>query len=815
MLYDHRMGAALTVGGIGASQAPVRPSFSLVLTGGASCSAFFAKKPDAFETVVVDSASDHSGLELIEALRRCRGELIAISYNTTFFTEDAFVAAAAAFRANPNAGGVCFEGFLTDQTGQALADVSIVTLLLTSAKLCLTAGFLRRSALLSVGLERDDWTPGSVGLDLWCRIATDFDIVNLPRCAPDFTVSVSSSDMSTSAAAIENRLALVARHFSREGFFEGKAPELELEGKLCQVFALSNELAPIADSTVDRLLVGKALSLLEELHTLLQVNHRALHSISRLIASRMSGRIIRYALLPLLRWIGQCSRPLAIHAGYALWNAPYRGFPFLGRWLLRALILPRRLWAAPSGSPSLKDAYALAGIQYEARGQIEAALAMWDRGRPPNDAAYDSLACQAALKSPTATDESLARLQRVWVERYIGRKSQVVLPRLPSRSKIRIGYHCAFMASDTMRHMMRNVLLAHDRDRFEVYGYSPQPVPVDIMASFDVVRLTPSIPTSIDPGIGGVESCSDEQFVRLVRNDVIDVFVELTGFSPGHRFVAMAQRCAPIQASFLNHAGTTQVPNVDYVLSDSISTPANLSAQHHYSERIYRLPGCFFSFDYSDSNGPDIVDPPSLHKGWVTFGCFGSGGKINLAMIELWAALLHAVPNAVLHLRNMQLNTVDNRRFMADRFERFGISPTRLILGHGVAQGELWNFYSEIDISLDTWPYCGGNSIAESLWHGVPVITMNGHRFSASYGSSLISAAGCRDLIADTSRQYIQIATELANDPLRLRHLRQQLRKMSLDHGLGDSKLFALKLEQAFCIMLDGLNSNASNTSNS
>ena len=806
------------------SRPAAAPLFSVLSFGARRPPSLAIGADTDFETVTVDVAGAHPELALIDALRCCRGELIVIGCSETPFREDTLSAAAASFRAHPEAGGVCFGDFLITRDGIAPANVGIVTLLLGSARLCLPAGFLRRSALLAVGLERDDWTLGSVGWDLWCRIATDFDIVTLHQAAfcttsrpPASTMKFSSMPgpvMLNPEAAIENRLGLVARHFSPDGFFEGKAPELEIESKLRHIAVLFDELAPAAGSNEERLLTERTLLLLRELHELLQSKHQTLRVLFRLVATHGGGSILGCLLLPLLAWITRSKRRIAVHAGYTLWNLPYKGFPFLGRWLMQALILRKFSDGASFASTSvarLADAYALAGVQYEARGQIASALEMWKHARPLNDSTIDSLACQAILKEPTATDEILAKMQQTWVERHIRKTLPVTVPYPAGRSKIRVAYHCAFMGSDTMRYMMRNVLAGHDRNRFEVYGYSPNPVPPDIAACFDVLRLTPAPPTSFNPDPTERRALTDDQFTRLVRNDAINVFVELTGFSPGHRFGAMAQRCAPVQVSFLNHAGTTRVPNVDYVLSDEISTPERLPAQKYYSEQIYRLPGCFFCFDYTASDGPDIGVSPSRTRGFTTFGCFGSGGKINRIMVERWADLLRAVPNSVLHLRNLQLSGRDNRRFMAERFARLGIGPDRLILAGGLPRDKLWPLYGEIDISLDTWPYCGGNTIAESLWHGVPVITLNGHRFAASYGASLISAAGCGDLVADTPQHYIEIAAALAKDPPRLERLRRDIKQMSLSHGLGDSGLFARKLENAFCVMLDCLGSMTSN----
>jgi predicted O-linked N-acetylglucosamine transferase (SPINDLY family) len=352
--------------------------------------------------------------------------------------------------------------------------------------------------------------------------------------------------------------------------------------------------------------------------------------------------------------------------------------------------------------------------------------------------------------------------------------------------------------------MMGRVFKAHDRQRFEIFGYSPRAVPKELAQCFDVVRDTST--GDDDPKrvlFATMSMKSHTEFRRMVIADQIDILVELTGFSPGHRFPAMAERCAPVQISFLNHTASSQVPNVDYILADEICLPTAGGFSPYYSEEIYRLPGCFFCFDYRGSQYPKVAEPPSRSKGYVTFGCFGFGGKLNSELLQLWAELLDQMPTARLHLQNVQITNESRRRFLVERFRTLGVAPERLVLANGVKRDDLLQVYANIDIMLDTWPYCGGNATAEALWHGVPVVTLKGaDRFASRYGASLLAAAGCTDLVANSAEEYVALAKRLAGEPERLSHLRHHLRDMSIEHGLGDSVRFARRLEDAYADML-------------
>jgi len=139
---------------------------------------------------------------------------------------------------------------------------------------------------------------------------------------------------------------------------------------------------------------------------------------------------------------------------------------------------------------------------------------------------------------------------------------------------------------------------------------------------------------------------------------------------------------------------------------------------------------------------------------------------------------------------------------LQDRFWRFGIAPERLRILGGAERATILRGYEEVDISLDTWPYCGGNTIAESLWQGVPVVTLKGERFSGKYGASLLTAAGCAELAANSADEYVAISVGLANSPAQLHHYRRNLRDMTRRNGLSDPQQFATKLEGAYTEMM-------------
>ncbi len=419
---------------------------------------------------------------------------------------------------------------------------------------------------------------------------------------------------------------------------------------------------------------------------------------------------------------------------------------------------------------------------FERRGQIGHAMAIWDRVIGRTSAAVEGLACQAFLKSPDSTPQSQLERQNAWARRHANCPWRGWDGPLPGRqAKLRVGYICAFGSSSYFEYQVLPLLKAHDRSRYEVFCYVDCAT-AKIHAAADMVRA-----------VGGLD---DDDFAALVRSDGIHILVEVTGFSPGHRYGAMAERCAPVQISYVNHTGTCAVPNLDYCLADAIAVPPEMDCW--FTESVWRLPGSFFCFDFGEDVFPDVTPPPTLSTGTITFGCFGAGSKINDRLIALWAEILRRLPDSRLVLCNASLSSIANRLYLARRFAQYGIAPRQLDLRPGTDREAIKYLYADIDISLDTWPYCGGNTIAESLHCGVPVVTVIGETFAARYGASLLTASGCAALIATSHQDYIAKAVALAQDRDALVHYRHTLRDMVRSHGFSDSRRFTAKLERAY-----------------
>jgi len=286
-----------------------------------------------------------------------------------------------------------------------------------------------------------------------------------------------------------------------------------------------------------------------------------------------------------------------------------------------------------------------------------------------------------------------------------------------------------------------------------------------------------------------------DQFRKLVSEDTIDIFLDTTGISPGSKFPAMAKRVAPLQYSYLNHFSTTAIPNVDFVIGDQL-TPS-IEQESFFSESISRMKGCFLSYCY-DTAIPYEESPPCLSRSAVVFGCLSSQGKIGSLFLKACAEILSKSVKFRLLFRNHFLTDLNNKRLFIEIASSHGIDPSQLILLDGCSHDEIFQTYSQIDISLDTFPYNGGNTVSESLWQGVPVISLRGQNFVGQYAASILIHSGLSELVTYSVSEFVDCAINLASDTPRLLDYRRSLRSKISGSRFNDGKHFAERLEEMF-----------------
>ncbi len=270
-----------------------------------------------------------------------------------------------------------------------------------------------------------------------------------------------------------------------------------------------------------------------------------------------------------------------------------------------------------------------------------------------------------------------------------------------------------------------------------------------------------------------VATMSLDALSQQIRRDAIDVLIDLSGHTPGHRLMNFAQKPAPIQMSWIGYPGTTGMRLMDYYIADPHFLPPG-EFDAFFSEKILRLPANapFQSID----NPPDVNALPALTKGYICFGSFNRLDKISKEVVSLWAKLLCAVPDARMVVGGMPLK--GSLEQITDWFVQGGIQPERLTFYRRSNMLDYLKLHHQVDVCLDTFPYGGGTTTCHALFMGVPTLTIAGHTPAAVSSRSILSHAGIKaQFVAASPEEFLQKARWCASHRDELAALRGSLRQ--------------------------------------
>ena len=336
-----------------------------------------------------------------------------------------------------------------------------------------------------------------------------------------------------------------------------------------------------------------------------------------------------------------------------------------------------------------------------------------------------------------------------------------------SERRIRVAFLSPDLRDHSVAYFLEPLLRHLDRAAFEVMLYH------DHYATDAISARLRSL-CSLWRNFGGQLNTVVES---TIRSDAPDILVDLAGHTGLNRLTVFAGRVAPVQVTYLGYPNTTGVPAMDYRFVDSITDPPE-TAQRFNTERLVHFSPTAWSY-LAPADAPACAPPPCAGGGGIVFGSFNNFTKVNDALLGLWARVLTAVPGSRLLVKARALNEPELKQWVVGRMQGAGIEPDRLDLRDFI-QGKASHleFYSKVDIALDTHPYNGTTTTCEALWMGVPVVTLAGDRHASRVGASLLTALGRPEWIATQPDDYVAIAARLAEDRERLVVERAGLREL-------------------------------------
>jgi protein O-GlcNAc transferase len=356
--------------------------------------------------------------------------------------------------------------------------------------------------------------------------------------------------------------------------------------------------------------------------------------------------------------------------------------------------------------------------------------------------------------------------------------------------RIRLAYISPDLREHPVGHLMAGVFEHHDRSRFETFAIS--------LGADDGSRLRGRMLKSFDHFFDA-KTAPPVQIAKLIRDQEIDILVDLAGFTADSKPEVLAQRVAPIQVNFLGYAGSMGVDYMDYLIADRHVIPR----EHwpYYNEKIVYLPDAYLPTD-SSVDIPEEIPPRSVYglpETGVVFCAFSHDYKVTPYIFAIWMRLLKRNPGSVLWLMSRSETSQKN---LCAAAEADGVASSRLVFATRVPRVEdHLARYRLADIFLDTFPYNAHTTAADALMAGLPVVTCMGNGFHARVAGSLVHVAGLPELVTHSLEDYEALAMALAAQPERVQRLKSRLNEYRAKSPLFDTAQFCRNLEATYIAM--------------
>lgn len=352
-----------------------------------------------------------------------------------------------------------------------------------------------------------------------------------------------------------------------------------------------------------------------------------------------------------------------------------------------------------------------------------------------------------------------------------------------SSRRLKIGYISPDFRLHAVSSFFEPVLAHHNRSEFEVFCYHLHQVKDDVS-----LRLQSMADHWIE-----CSTLSDDALFKKIQEDQIDILIDLAGHTSYSRLLVMARKPSPIQITWLGYINTTGLSAVDYRIVDHYSDPHGIADQYH-SEKLLRLSNSQWCYSKLEQS-VDVSPLPMTSSGLVTFGSFNRFSKLSKKILTLWARILVNIKESELHVVDVP---DDERKAMETFFVEHGVNVERIKLHGRVAYQDFVALHHHVDIAFDAHPYSGATTTCDSLWMGVPTLTLVGETSISRSTSSIMQTLGLSDWIANTEEKFVEIAKKQSSDVTKLAELRAGLRQRMQSSPLMDAELFTKNLEAAY-----------------
>ncbi len=380
-------------------------------------------------------------------------------------------------------------------------------------------------------------------------------------------------------------------------------------------------------------------------------------------------------------------------------------------------------------NPKFSYAYGDLGTSLKHLGRLEEAIDAFRTAvrLAPQEPVNRGALVYAVLFHPDCEPAAVFEEHRAWARLLADPLTETAPPHTNDRStdrRLRVGYVSAHFCDHAVNFFSEPLLAAHDHDAVELFCYSNSSKHDDANQ-----RLR-----SYADHWREIGHFTDEQAALLVRQDKIDILVDLSGHIAGHRLLLFARKPAPVQVTYLGYQATTGMQAMDYRFTDAWSDPSG-TTDAWYTEKLVRLSPAFFCYRPSP-DAPPVAPLPALANGYVTFGSFNNFAKVTPAVLATWAELLRQVPRSRLAILAHAVPSL--KAYVKEQFAGRGIEADRVSVLNRCRRPEYLQRIAQVDIALDPFPFNGHTTTCDALWQGVPVVTLAGNTYASRFGASTI-----------------------------------------------------------------------------
>lgn len=423
------------------------------------------------------------------------------------------------------------------------------------------------------------------------------------------------------------------------------------------------------------------------------------------------------------------------------------------------------------------------GLIDDAMGLAESLLKILPDGHPTKELTY-LLLMTGSASCLSYDQERILKLSKEFNQKYfkVNKKSPKIKPLIGR--KIKIGLVSPDLHTHPVGIYLASFLEYFNQDEFEIYAY---------YNSTCADKVSEKIKESCVKWID-TKQIMDSDLVRIIKDDEIDLILDLAGYTRGNRMSVLAEKPAPVNVAWMGYYNTTGSDVIDYILADENLIPK--PEDKFYSEKVYRLPKAYMPTELFGMDLKPSLEPPFKKNGYITFGTLNHVRKINKDVIAIWAQILKQVPESKLLIKGIMLNDQELQMYLRAKFKENGVDPNSILIEGKCSRDEAISTYNLIDIALDTFSFGGGLTSIENLLMSTPLVTWHGDRFMCRVSSSALKQIGCEELIAYNLDDYVKIAVDLANDKERILEYKSCLREKMLNSPVN-AKNFAEDFQQA------------------